>query len=612
MNDLPPHDQGSTGTGTELPRLSTAKSFFLSFLKYAGKKAWIYFTMTVLLGLTEGVGLIMVIPLLHLIGFDEGGRPDRTSLLVRDFFDMTGLPLTLSTILCAYIAIVGTHTMASRYQEVLNARIGLGYTRFMQDRMYRAFARVEWLCLTQMRGTDVVRVITNDLIRVGRGTELLLELIAVVVLTLIYIGVVLSVSCVMSLLVLASIAVIFLFLQPYNRQAHSLGEIYQTAIENIYLVASEHLGGMKIAKSYGLESEHAKSFSVITEQVAEQGIRFIQVDAATQMYHRIGATVALSAFFYIGAKLIVIPSSSLLLIVFVFARLSPKVSLIQHYIQYISNCLPAYRAATLMLKRFEGATESPFPALVRPRRLINAICLSQVSFSYSGNGESPALCKVDIVIRARSTVAVVGPSGSGKTTLADLIMGLLAPTEGTISIDGSPLTGELIYKWRGSIGYVPQETFLFHDTIRSNLLLVRPGAVEGELWAALRHAAADTFVKALPDGLDTVVGDRGIRLSGGERQRIALARALLRKPTVLILDEATSSLDTENERRIQDAIEGLHGELTMVVIAHRLSTIRRADSIVVLEQGQIVETGTWESLSQKEGGRFWALLEQEN
>jgi ATP-binding cassette, subfamily C, bacterial len=179
-------------------------------------------------------------------------------------------------------------------------------------------------------------------------------------------------------------------------------------------------------------------------------------------------------------------------------------------------------------------------------------------------------------------------------------MGLVAPSQGTIFIDGKPLAGELFTNWRSSIGYVPQETFLFNDTIRGNLLLVKPGSEERELWEALRYAAADTFVQALPDGLDTTVGDRGVRLSGGERQRIALARALLRKPTVLILDEATSSLDRENEQRILDAIEGLHGELTMIIIAHRLSTIRRADSIVVLEQGRIVATGVWESLFQKE------------
>lgn len=612
MNDPPPQDHISTGTGTGLSSFSTAKSFLLSVLKYAGKKAWIYFTMVVLLGLTEGVGLIMLIPLLHLIGFDEGGTSDRTSLFVRAFFDKTGLPLTLATILCAYMVIVGTHAIASRYQEVLNARLSFGYTQFMQDRLYNAFARAEWLCSTQMSGSDVIRVLTSDLVRIGYATRQLLELIAVVVLTLIYIGVVLSISSVMAFFVLASVTVIFLLLRPYNRQAYGLGEVYQTATSNLYFVANEHISGMKVARSYGLESEHATRFSAITKQVAAKGIRFLQVDAATQMYHRIGAAVALSAFFYIGAKLIAIPSSSLILVVFVFARLSPKVSLIQHFTQFISNCLPAYRSATLMLSRFEAMGEPPPPSLVRPLRLGSAIRLSQVSFSYNGNEGRHSLSKIDLVIRARSTVAVVGPSGSGKTTLADLIMGLIAPTDGTIFIDERPLAGELVYNWRSSIGYVPQETFLFHDTIRGNLQLVRPGAEEGELWEALRHAAADTFVAAFPDGLDTVVGDRGIRLSGGERQRIALARALLRKPAVLILDEATSSLDTENERRILDAIEGLHGELTMVIIAHRLSTVRRADSIVVLEQGRIVETGTWASLFQKEGGRFWEQMAQQN
>jgi ATP-binding cassette subfamily C protein len=612
MNDLPPQDHISTGTGTGLSSFSTAKSFLLSVLKYAGKKAWIYFTMVVLLGLTEGVGLIMLIPLLHLIGFDEGGTSDRTSLFVRAFFDKTGLPLTLATILCAYMVVVGTHAIASRYQEVLNARLSFGYTQFMQDRLYNAFARAEWLCSTQMSGSGLIRVLTSDLVRIGYATRQLLELIAVVVLTLIYIVVVLSISSVMAFFVLASVTVIFLLLRPYNRQAYGLGEVYQTATSNLYFVANEHISGMKVARSYGLESEHATRFSAITKQVAAKGIRFLQVDAATQMYHRIGAAVALSAFFYIGAKLIAIPSSSLILVVFVFARLSPKVSLIQHFTQFISNCLPAYRAATLMLSRFEAMGEPPPPSLVRPLRLGSAIRLSQVSFSYNGNEGRHSLSKIDLVIRARSTVAVVGPSGSGKTTLADLIMGLIAPTDGTIFIDERPLAGELVYNWRSSIGYVPQETFLFHDTIRGNLQLVRPGAEEGELWEALRHAAADTFVAAFPDGLDTVVGDRGIRLSGGERQRIALARALLRKPAVLILDEATSSLDTENERRILDAIEGLHGELTMVIIAHRLSTVRRADSIVVLEQGRIVETGTWASLSQKEGGRFREQMAKQN
>ena len=174
---------------------------------------------------------------------------------------------------------------------------------------------------------------------------------------------VLSVSGLMTLLVLASIAVILFFLQRYNRQAHSLGEAYQAAVENLYLLASEHLGGVKIAKSYGLESEFVKRFSATTKQVAVQGIRFLQVDAVTQMYHRIGATIALSAFFYIGKNHCDTFIQPVTRGVCVCASFT-KVSLIQHYTQYISNSLPAYRATTLLQERFEEAQESPFPSLV--------------------------------------------------------------------------------------------------------------------------------------------------------------------------------------------------------------------------------------------------------
>jgi ATP-binding cassette, subfamily C, bacterial len=606
-----PH-RSAQGIGMQPPGLATAKSYLISFLQYTGSRAWISLFVMVLLGLSEGIGLLMLIPFLQLIGFDGAGQSDRIAFLVRDLFTATGLPLTLPAILCVYVFILGLHAVASRYQESLNARMMLGYTQFMQDRLYTAFSRVEWLCFTRTSGTEVIRVLTCDLIRAGFATRKLLELIAATVLTAIYIGVALSVSWVMTLFALACAAVIFLMLQPLNRQAHILGEEFQTAVEDMYWVASEHLGGMKIAKSYSLEDEHAQSFSAVTNQVAAKAIRFFQVDADTKMYHQLGAIAALSAFFYLAANFIPIPSASLLLVVFVFARLSPKVSSIQHYIQHITNSLPAFRAASLMLSRFEAAAESPSPSLVRPLQLQSAIRFSGVSFSYYGSLENLALSKIDLVIQAHKTIALVGPSGSGKTTLADLIMGLLSPIEGTILIDGRPLRGEWLHQWRSSIGYVPQESFLFHDTVRANLLWAKREATEAELWTALRLAAAEAFVSALPQGLDTVLGDRGIRLSGGERQRLALARALLRQPTILLLDEATSSLDTENEQRIHDAIEGLHGELTMVVIAHRLSTIRRADSIVVLERGQVVEAGAWDLLAQKKGGRFRGLLAQQH
>ena len=213
---------------------------------------------------------------------------------------------------------------------------------------------------------------------------------------------------------------------------------------------------------------------------------------------------------------------------------------------------------------------------------------------------------VDLAIPAGRTTAVVGPSGAGKSTVADMVVGLLMPTSGRITIDGVPLAGAHIPPWRRRLGYVNQDTFLFHESIRENLRIVRPDATDEQLWTALHNASA-AFVEALPDGLDTVVGDRGVRLSGGERQRIALARALLRNPTMLILDEATSALDPENERVIQHAIERMAGQLTILVIAHRLASVRSADVIHVMEAGHVVESGTWEALLARPGGRFRAM-----
>ena len=174
-------------------------------------------------------------------------------------------------------------------------------------------------------------------------------------------------------------------------------------------------------------------------------------------------------------------------------------------------------------------------------------------------------------------------------------------------VDGNMLEPRLLRPWREQIGYVAQDTFLFNDTVRSNLLWACPEAGEEEIWQALKLAAAAGFISELPEGLETVLGDRGVRLSGGERQRLALARALLREPSLLILDEATSALDSKNERRIQDAIDRLHGSVTILVITHRLSTVREADVIYVLESGRVVESGTWEALISNEDGRFSAL-----
>jgi len=211
-------------------------------------------------------------------------------------------------------------------------------------------------------------------------------------------------------------------------------------------------------------------------------------------------------------------------------------------------------------------------------------------------------------IKKGGMTALVGESGSGKSTITDLILGLQLPDKGEILIDGVPLKDYQQNSYRQRIGYVPQEPILFHNSIRENLLWASDSSTEKELWNALQMSNAAEFVKALPDGIDTIVGDRGIRLSGGQRQRIALARALLRNPELLILDEATSALDTESEIMIQNTIDRLSNNMTMIVVAHRLSTIRQANQVIVLQSGKVVEQGSYAELSTRIGSFFYSML----
>jgi len=239
------------------------------------------------------------------------------------------------------------------------------------------------------------------------------------------------------------------------------------------------------------------------------------------------------------------------------------------------------------------------------------IRFAHVGFRYDKTAGASTIEALDLVIPTGSTVAIVGRTGAGKSTLADLLLGLVSPDIGAVEIDGVPLMGAILGPWRRSVGYVPQDNFFFHDTIRANLLWACPEATQADMERALAVAAADEFVAALPQGLDTVIGERGIRLSGGERQRIGLARALLGRPTLLLLDEATSALDYQTERAVQAAIERLHGSMTIAIIAHRLSTIRHADRIFVLDRGRLVQQGSWESLAQDRAGHFAELLGSE-
>jgi ATP-binding cassette subfamily C protein CydCD len=238
-----------------------------------------------------------------------------------------------------------------------------------------------------------------------------------------------------------------------------------------------------------------------------------------------------------------------------------------------------------------------------------ALEMSLVSFTYPGR-RWRALSDVSFAVPRGSTVALVGPSGAGKTTVASLFLRFWDPDEGTVRVDGHDLREYRLDDLRHRIALVAQDTYLFNDTLRNNVLLARPEATEAELAAAVEQAALTEFVAGLPDGLDTVVGERGAQLSGGQRQRVAIARAFLKDAPILILDEATSHLDAVSEQAVRGALDLLARSRTTLVIAHRLSTVRNADRIIVLEDGRVAETGSHRELLDK-GGLYAHLVSRQ-
>lgn len=444
----------------------------------------------------------------------------------------------------------------------------------------------------------------------------MLQMAASLIFTGIQIGLAFWLSAKLTALVLVCGLLLFFVLRKFVKRAKQIGDQTSEFSQSYYNGITEHFNGIKDIKSNMLERSHMNWFERMCRQIERNVIQFSQLNSGTQLIHRMSAAIIIAAFIYLSLRVMTVPPASLLLIILIFSRLWPRFTAIQSNLEYISSMLPAFRVVRELQAQTAKSREISEEIAsagdvgtdgIQPMELKGSITCEDVCYRYEGS-DAYSLRNVQASIPSRGMTAIVGKSGAGKSTLIDLIMGLVRPETGRILIDGVPLSEERLLSWRSSIGYVSQDPFLFHTSIRENLRLVDPNASEEQMWQALQFSSSAAFVRKLPQGLDTIIGDRGIRLSGGERQRLVLARAMLRNPSVLVLDEATSALDSENEQYIHEALERLKGHVTIIVIAHRLSTIRTADRVIVLDEGRVIQEGGYQQLSTDPVGTFSKLL----
>jgi ATP-binding cassette, subfamily C, bacterial len=557
--------------------------------------AWVL-AVQVIGALTQGIGLLLLVPLLEVAGVSgTSSSAGSVGRHAREAFGALGVPLTLPAVLIMYAAVVTLAAGLSAYQNVLLVRYRLEFVDALRRRLYRTVARAQWRHLVGLRESDLLTALTVDIGWVGQGTLAVLNLGVAVAVIAVQVAVAVQISPAVTAVAMATGTCLAAVVWPLVRRSRRLGRELVRFNREVLGSVTGFLGGLKLAKTHGLELGHLTNFDEAIVRARRSQIDFAKAQALATAVQVSVTAVVLATLIYVALGRLAIPLAEILVLALIFTRLVPQVTQAQSNVQTLAQSLPSFGELTTLTAECAQAAEDAGPLSVplRPGRgrtvLADRIRLDGVGFSHRRPGGEPAevLSGVTLDIPARTTTALVGPSGAGKTTIADLAVGLLVPTSGRVLVDGAPLTGDLIARWRDAVAMVPQEVFLFHDTIRANLLWARPSASAGDLWQALALASADTFVSRLRDGLDTVVGDRGERLSGGERQRIALARALLREPALLVLDEATSSLDAGNETAVLDALARLHGRTTILLIAHQRSALRDADQVITVADGRV-------------------------
>jgi subfamily B ATP-binding cassette protein MsbA len=581
-------------------------SSYTRLFRYVGPFAGLLIGAIVLMVVSAALDaftLLLLIPFLQsLFGMEILAGADMSSLerwLDGWFGDWirSGDPLdALRNVCLLVLGVLAVKNICLYGARLLTMYVQEHVERHMRDDVYGHLQYLPLSFFGQMKVGQLITRVLNDT-REARTviTFALTDVLRQAVTATTYIVFLFLMSWQLTLVALLTGPLVAVGLSPILRRLKgSYGKAFQQRGE-LVSVAQETMSGIRLVKSFGAEEHERERFSQHSLRYARRMVRANALSQAAGPISETLSSVIALVLIWIGANMVlgtgVLTAAVFISFVTMAVRLvSPVKALAQFPTKLQLSIAAAERFYEVLDTGAEPSSAVGEKAVQAPRESIR---FESVDFEYET--DRPVLRGIDFEARPGEVVALVGPSGAGKSTLVDLLPRFIDPTRGRITMDGRDLKDFPLGALRSLFGVVSQETVIFHDTVRANVSYgdERP---EEEIWEALRAANAEDFIRDLPDGIDTLLGDRGVRLSGGQRQRVGIARAILRDPPLLILDEATSSLDTESEQLIQAALDRLLTGRTVFVIAHRLSTIRGANRILALEDGHLVESGTHDEL----------------
>jgi ATP-binding cassette subfamily C protein len=562
----------------------------------SGRRFGIALALLVLGGLTEGFSILLVVPLLSLAGRGAGGNLSLPEWVPGD------LSISLGMALAALVALVALQGLFTRAKNIYLADLLFDLLNRLRLDLFAAIGHLRWDALVRRRPSDLHHLLTGDVERVYTAAMAVMMLLQAGILLGIYLLVAWVIAPAMMLTAAGLGLVMLVALAPLRARAERFGRERTANKRDQYRTVSEYLGGLKTARIHGAEGAYRARLAENLGKVHAEAVGYMRLTSLGMIASQVVSALAVAVIVYAGVRYLGMGLPQLVAFLVLLMRIAPRFTSVQTNLQQLLGEITVFADIQRFLAQCAADAEPPLAASAAPPpRLTQDIRCEGVRYAYAGGDSHPALSHLDCVIPAGRITALIGPSGSGKSTTADLLCGLLTPDMGTIRIDGTPLTPETARAWRKAVAYVPQDHFLLPGSVAENLRLARPEASEAELWRALEAAGAADFVRALSDGLDTLLGENGSRLSGGQRQRIALARALVMEPQLLVLDEATSALDWESQAAFARSIAALRDKVTVLVIAHRLSMVAAADHVIALNKGRVVEVGGFAELARGRG-----------
>lgn len=553
-------------------------------------------------GLLEAVGINAVIPLFSFIAKEQNTSTDIISRAIKWLFDFVHLPFNLKYLLGFIIAMFILKGLAKIVFNFIQIKIIADYEKRTSDDLYKKTMQARWPYLLQQKIGYLATILQND---IGQNTYLLKYISQIILLAtslVMYTFVAINISPIITFSAFGLGGILFLTMKKYVYKTRLVSQQYANLNKEISHFINEQMLGIKTIKAMNTEQPIIAKGSNYFEKLKNLRIRnFFLQNTTTELIAPIGMIFIVFAFAY-AYKTPGFNLASFAVIIYmiekIFAYLQNaqmKMHNINEFIPYLKSVVEYKNSAVAGLEKDSGS---------RPFRFARELAISDLEFSYN---QEKVLDKIHLVIRKGEMVGLIGPSGAGKTTLVDLLLRLFEPQKGTIQLDGRDIREVSLKEWRKNIGYVSQDIFLMNDTIENNIRFYDPRLTRKQIEAAAKMANIYEFILNQSRGFKTSVGERGLLLSAGQRQRIILARVLARNPQLLILDEATSSLDNESEVAIQKAIEDLRGKSTVLVIAHRLSTIINVDNLLVLEDGRISEQGSPQNLLANQNSYFFKV-----